>query len=488
MSQIQKTCIAAFGIFFVCMAWMLPAAEAHASQPNVVVFLLDDLGYADVGFQGFEASAQVHTPNIDRLAASGTSFTNGYVAFSTCGPSRASLMTGRSGSRFGFEENDAVLPAEEITIPELLKPLGYRSAALGKWHLGIGKGQMPTDRGFDYYWGDISAPKDYFMRKLDDPPSWNDGSESAREYGRYVTDAYTDEAVQFIKRSKDKPFFVYIAYNAPHSPFRVYETLVQRVVEARPQWAPVYERMKSQTTHKPNKPFPAYDFGTFMAEGLDQDILRLCYLGMLLAADDGIGKVLDTLEEQGLRENTLIFFMSDNGAAITRTNALGGVNLPLRDGKGTCFDGGVRVPFVMSWPGMIDQGAKSDLLISSMDILPTALGLAGGKLPADRVYDGVDVMPHLRSKDPYAARDTLFFRRDRRKDWAVRVGDYKWIIDNYKIKSDEGALFNIKSQPAEAEDLAERFPDQLQSIRKKYLEAILPTLVELQAPSENQEE
>jgi len=475
-------------LFAALIVWHLSPAFAAGSQPNVIVFLLDDLGYADVGFQGFEASSQVYTPNIDRLAASGTVFTNGYVAFSTCGPSRASLMTGRSGSRFGFEENDAVLPAEEITIPELLKPLGYQSAALGKWHLGEGKGQLPTDRGFDYYWGDIPAQKDYFMARLDDPPSWRDKARSARAYGRYVTDAYTDEALEFIKRSEDKPFFAYIAYNAPHSPFRVYESLIQRVVEARPEWAPVYERMKGQSTHKPGKPFPAYDFGKFQGEGLDEDILRLCYLGMLPAADDGMGKILDTLEEQGLRENTLIFFMSDNGAALSRPNDLGGVNMPLRGGKGSCFDGGVRVPFVLSWPGRIDKGAKSDLLISSMDILPTVVSLAGGKLPSDRAFDGVNLAPHFNTKEPYAARDMLYFRRDRRKDWAVRVGDFKWLVDNQQIESSHGALFNIGAEPAESQDLAGRYPDRLEEIRRKYQETILPQLVELQpASGDNQE-
>jgi len=467
----------AFILLLVLIVWTSPVALAQTHRrPNVVVFLLDDLGYADVGFHGLPASADVYTPNIDRLAESGTIYTNGYVAYSVCGPSRASLMTGRSGSRFGFHDNSAVLPADQITIPELLKPLGYQSAAIGKWHLGEEKGQMPTDRGFDYYWGDIPKQKDYFMRVLEDPPSWKDGTESPRAYGRYVTDAYTDEAVQFIKRSKDKPFFLYVAYNAPHSPFLVFEPLVQRVVKARPQWAPVYQRMKDHSTHKPASPFPAYNFGTFKGENLDQDILRLCYLGMLLAADDGIGKVLDTLEADGLRENTLVFFMSDNGAALSRPNDLGGVNLPLRYGKDSVFEGGVRVPYVMSWPGKIDAGVRSEMMVSSMDIFPTAVALAGGKMPEDRIFDGTDLTPHLNSKDPYAAHDTLFFPRKNPKIYSVRVGDFKWVMDPGRIDTSQGALFNARADMTESEDLADRIPEQLETIREKYLDQIIPTL------------
>lgn len=295
-----------FSLVFVVLSIIVQA------KPNIIVFLTDDQGYADAGFMGFPASEEVVTPHMDALAASGIRFNNGYVASSTCAPSRASLMTGRSSSRFGMEENDVVPPLSEIFIPRALRSAGYVSGAFGKWHLGTDRGELPLDRGFDYYWGDIPSQKDYFMRRLDDPPSWSNGTESPRSYGRYVTDAYTDEAVQFVRRHADQPFFVYIAHNAPHSPFRTYEELVQRVVDARPQWESTYERMKAQGK------FPDYDFGPFKGEDLDQDILRLVYISMLLAADDGVGKVMDTLDELELTENTLVFFLSDNGARTLR--------------------------------------------------------------------------------------------------------------------------------------------------------------------------
>jgi len=460
-----------FAALFLCASTIAVAAF----QPNVIVVLTDDQGYADAGFQGFPASKDVLTPNLDRLAASGTVFHNGYVAFSTCGPSRASLLTGRSASRFGIEENDIPVPTSEISIARALEPLGYATGAFGKWHLGEGKGETPTGRGFDYYWGDIPAPKDYFMKRLVDPPCWKDGSEGPRGYGRYVTDAYTDEAVQFIKRNKDKPFFAYVAYNAPHSPFRVYEDLVKRVVDARPKWKPVYERMKSQGK------FPAYDFGPFKGADKDEEILRLCYLGMLLAADDGVGKILQTLENEGLRDKTLIFYMSDNGAALSRPNDLGGVNLPLRSGKGSVYDGGCRVPYVMSWPGTIPAGKTSELMVSSMDIFSTAVELAGGTVPSDRIIDGVNLIPYITGVQTGPAHEYLFFRRKGRNAWSIRSGDYKWVWNPAKRKSrdigdpflgpesnPEGGFYDIQNHLSEDVDLSSQFPERKEELISLY--------------------
>ncbi len=461
-------------------------AQSVFAKPNVIVILTDDQGYADVGYQNFEASSDVLTPNLDKLAASGIRFSNGYAPFSTCGPSRASLLTGRSASRFGVEENSTYPPESEILVARALKSQGYVSGAFGKWHLGEKLGQLPMDRGFDYYYGDIGANKDYFMKRLKDPPSWMNGSESPREYGRYVTDAYTDEAVQFIKKNKEKPFFIYLAYNAPHSPFRTYEDLVKRVVDARPQWKPVYERMKNEGK------FPAYDFGKFSGENLDQEILRLCYISMLLAADDGVGKVIGTLEEEGLREDTLIFYMSDNGAALARPNDLGGVNLPLRHGKGTVYDGGCRIPYVMSWPGTLPAGLKSELMVSSMDAFATAVELAGGNVPTDRVIDGVNLIPFLTGEKKGPAHESLFFRRKGRNAWSIRSGDFKWVWSPSRPKSEkedafygpelnpEGGLYDVQNRISEDEDLSSQFPEKKRQIMDlfKSLTAGLPDPME----------
>lgn len=441
-----------------------------ADKPNIIVLVADDLGYADVGYHGFPAAKEVLTPNIDRLAASGTVFRQGYVAFSTCGPSRASLLTGRSASRFGIEDNDQPLSKDEILLPKLLKPRGYVSAAIGKWHLGIDKGIDALERGFDFRYGNDSGSGDYFMAKTELPPCWKNGTERPRAYGNYITDAYVDEAAQFIKRSKSQPFFLYLGFNAPHSPFRVYQQQVEKLVAQRPHWQPVYERMKAQGK------FPAYDFGKFKGKDLDQDILRLCYLTMLMNADEGIGKVLATLDSEGLREKTLVYFLSDNGAALHRPNDLGGVNLPLREGKGTCFEGGVRVPYIMSWPGTITAGRNSDLLVSSMDIFSTAIGLAGGKIPKDRVIDGVNVMPHLDSADPYAAHQSLFFRRKVRDDWAIRVGNLKLIVDSEKIDAPQGHLFDLKNDRSETQDISSQQQAEKKELRDIFLTKINPEL------------
>ena len=323
-------------------------AQTIPEKPNVIVILTDDQGYADAGFQGFPASSEVVTPNIDDLAESGIIFENGYVASSTCGPSRASLLTGRTSSRFGIERNNTWPdkntgpPIDEIIIPALISEYGYTSAAFGKWHLGELDGMLPLQRGFDYYWGDIPRHKDYLMTHLDQPPVW-DPPKTKEE--KYLMDAYTDEAIDFISRNKNNPFFAYVAYNAPHSPFRTKKRLVERVVAARPQFEDAYERMKQETEKWDGV---NYDFGTYKGLDLDQEILRLVYISMLLSVDDGVGKLVDTLENLNLREKTLIFYLSDNGAALDRPNDLGGVNIPLRDGKGSVYDGGVVVTYVMS--------------------------------------------------------------------------------------------------------------------------------------------
>ncbi|GAA4813999.1 sulfatase-like hydrolase/transferase [Litoribaculum gwangyangense] len=448
-------------------------AQTWKEKPNVIVIITDDQGYADVGFQNLPASSQVLTPNLDKLARSGMVFKNGYVAISTCSPSRASLLTGRSSSRFGVEENDRYIDSTEIIIPRAISSQGYISGAFGKWHIGRESSTKPLSRGFDYYYGDILKNKDYFMKVVPDPPCWVNGTKSPGENGRYITDAYTDEAITFIEKNKDRPFFAYIAYNAPHSPFLTTRQLVERVVEARPEWMTVYERMKKETKKWKGD---QYYFGKFLIEDLDEEILRLCYISMLLAADDGIGKIVETLEKNDLRENTLIFYLSDNGAALARPKDLGGVNLPLRDGKGSVYDGGVRVPFVMSWPGKIKSGTNNDMIVSSMDIFSTTVELAGGKIPSDRVIDGINLMPYLTGKKKGQPHPTLFFRRAERNFWSIRQGDYKWVYyagRNIKLVNKEpegGGLYDIQNDISESVDLSKELSSKKDELSKLYRE------------------
>ena len=446
-------------------------AQNVKERPNIIVIITDDQGYADVGFQNLPASSQVLTPNLDKLAKSGVVFKNGYVAFSTCSPSRASLLTGRSSSRFGVEDNNRYIDSTEIIIPRAIASQGYISGAFGKWHIGKEAGTTPLDRGFDYYYGDMAKNKDYFMRVVPDPPCWIDGSRSPGENGRYITDAYTDEAITFIENNKDEAFFAYIAYNAPHSPFLTTRQLLERVVVKRPEWKPIYERMKKETKKWNGD---RYNFGKFLIEDLDPDILRLCYISMLLAADDGVGKILETLDKNNLSEETLIFYLSDNGAALARPNDLGGVNLPLRSGKGSVYDGGIRVPFVMHWPGVLKPGINNDLIVSSMDIFSTTIALAGGQIPNDRIIDGVNVIPYLTGAKTGQAHSALFFRRADRHFWSIRQGDYKWVYKGKKNKKlqpkepNDGALYNIQNDISESVDLSQKLGSKRDELSKLY--------------------
>lgn len=460
----------------------IDAAPIDKSKPNIIVLLADDLGYADVGFQGLPASRQALTPNLDRLAREGMRFTNGYVAFSTCGPSRQSLLTGRSASRFGVEENGFYATKDEVFLPRALQGTGYATAMFGKWHCGETAELSPKGRGFDEAYE--TSSQDFFMKKTPHPAAWKEKG-GMRDHGPYVTDAITDEVIAFIRRSKAKqqPFFAYVAHHAPHSPFCSKEPLMRRIVDHAPEFQPAYDRMRSHTSTRGRKAGyhpPDFDFGNFKGEDLDQDLLRLTYLSMLLAVDDGVGKLLATLQQEALRENTLIFFLSDNGAALARPNDLGGINLPLRSGKGSVFEGGIRVPFVMSWPGTLPQGkVDTQSVVSSMDIFSTTLALAGGKPPTDRPIDGVNVIPHLTGQKQGSPHDILFFRRLGDGGWSIRNGDHK--LTNVPLQPKVmrkggnpahypkgGGFYDIQNDITEVNDLTTQFTEKKAATQRLY--------------------
>ncbi|WP_047245465.1 sulfatase-like hydrolase/transferase [Maribacter thermophilus] len=473
--------------------------------PNIIVILTDDQGYADFSFHDpkeFPASVDVLTPNLEKLAQTGIYFRNGYVASATCGPSRSSILTGRSSSRFEMEDNinlpngDTGPPLSEIFIPKIIKQKKYISGAFGKWHLGGSDLAMfPIERGFDYYWGEDylngnEVNRDYhgyyrelFMGKgIKNPPSWTSGEFAVPEYGKYLTDAVTDETLSFIKRNKNNPFFAYVAYHAPHSPFQTKESLIKRIVKHEPKYQAAYERMKLETDKwEKSGNDRNYDFKKFKGLNLDQEALRLVYLSMLLSVDDGVGKIVSLLEDENLLENTLIFYLSDNGAALARPNDLGGVNLPLREGKGTVYDGGVRVPFVMNWKGTLPAGEVSDLMVSSMDIFTTTVELAGATVPTDRVIDGVNLIPYLiGDKKGQTAHEYLFFRRYDRNIYSIRSGDEKLVRninvienENGKINKNkyphlEGSLYDIENDITELNDISEKDPKRKSILQELY--------------------
>ena len=376
---------------------VLMAAPARAADPppNVVVVLVDDLGWMDLGCQG---SDFYRTPNIDRLAAGGMRFTDGYASCAVCSPTRAALMTGRSPARLGITDwiradfqlanrqwpnvrtrfgyhrpldarrklltpvNRLVLPHSEITLAEMLRPLGYVSAYIGKWHLG-GPGHLPEDQGFDENYGgwDYGQPPSYFDPYVQEPRlPMGIPTLEPRNAGEYLTDREADEAVQFIERNREKPFLLYLAHYAVHTPIQAKQDLVAE-----------YERSRD-------------------GEGQDDPT----YAAMVHSVDDAMGRLLEALDRNGLTDRTLVVFTGDNGG-LDR-NGSPTENAPLRSGKGYAYEGGLRTPWIVRWPGVTPPGSVSAQPIASIDLLPTIAAAVGTRPPADRPIDGIDLAPALR--------------------------------------------------------------------------------------------
>ena len=417
-------------LLIVCAS--ISSALAQSAPPNIVVILADDLGYGDVSFNGCPDYA---TPNIDSIAANGVLCTNGYVTHPVCSPSRAGLITGRHNQRFGYENNSDVepsnprlgLPMQEVLLPQILKPAGYVCGAIGKWHLGFAPNFYAVNRGFDEFFGFLGASSTYYNATV--YRNTTPLTETA-----YLTDAFTREGVSFINRHATQPFFLYLAYSAVHSPYdQPPATYVNRVANI--------TNAKRQT-----------------------------YAAMAIAMDDGVGQVLQALQTQNLLNNTLIFFLSDNGAtddSFTR-------NLPLRGYKLDELEGGIRVPFAVQWTGHLSH-AVYDGMISSLDIVPTVAAVAGVSLPTDRVYDGLNVLPYLAGET--APQRTLFWRwSGLGKDgppgsvdtiWAVRNGSLKLVTERAATGSPP-ALYNLPNDIAETQNLAASQPGDVVSLQNLY--------------------
>ncbi len=403
--------------FFSLIASRGDAAPVRTRRPNIVVILADDLGYADVGFNG---CADIPTPNIDALARQGVRCASGYVSHPFCSPTRAGLLTGRYQQRFGHENNPTYdpadpslgLPTDQTTLAQVLRSSGYVTGAIGKWHLGAAPRFHPNRRGFAEYFGFLGGGHRYLP-----------GGQGSREYQSpilrqsepvaepdYLTDAFSREAVAFIERHAERPFFLYLAYNAVHTPL--------------------------QAPQKYRDRFPT------IAE--EQ---RRTYAAMLSAMDDGIGRVLAALRARDLERDTLVFFLSDNGGPPT---ANGSRNDPLRGTKGQLFEGGIRVPFVVRWPGTIPEGSVYDDPVISLDIFPTAVAAAGAALPAGLSLDGANILPALAGDTQAPPHERLFWRTGGGESFAIREGRYKLVR--------QGALhpqlFDLTADPVEAKDLA----------------------------------
>ena len=420
-------------------AWLpgtSPGAEAR--RPNVVLLVADDLGYADLGFQG---GKDIPTPNLDALAAGGVRCTNGYVSGPYCSPTRAGLLTGRYQQRFGHEFNPAEagvneigLPLSQTTLADRLKSAGYATGLVGKWHLGAAPKFHPQKRGFDEFFGFLGGAHTYFVDRSTDVFR---GTEPVKE-SAYLTDAIGREAVSFIERHKGGPFFLEVAFNAVHTPMNATDARLARFASI-------------------------------------PDKTRRTYAAMLSALDEAAGAVLRKVREAGLEDDTLVVFISDNGGpTMLGTTINGSRNDPLRGSKRTTLEGGIRVPFVLSWKGKLPAGKVYDKPVIQLDILPTALAAAGVAAKPEWGLDGVDLLPHLAGRDGASPHDTLYWRLGGQA--AVRRGDWKLVrydstLDTPGVRS-VGAkpplspfrLYNLAEDVGEARDRSGDYPDKAKEL------------------------
>ncbi len=404
---------------------------ATPRPPNVVVILTDDQGYADISFNPLHPK-EVSTPHMDALAREGVWFSQGYITGNVCSPTRAGLLTGRYQQRAGVYtagEGGSGMAQSEKIFPRFLKPAGYTSAAYGKWHLGLTVEQSPVGRGFDQWYGFLGrGAHDYFDLAQKDPevgPMYRDGRE-IKDSG-YMTTRLTDEAVAFIKKQKAQPFYIHLAYNAVHSPAQA----------------------------------PAEDIARFKQQYPEITDARAILMAMLYHLDLGVGRVVETLKKEDVWENTLLFFLTDNGGS----KAMSAVNTPLRGAKQQNYEGGIRTPFIVSWPAGFKGGRTIAAPISSLDILPTALDAARVPLPTDKPLDGKSLLPLLTGKASKHIDTFYWSEGGEAGGFAVRSGDWKLVQQRGQTKVE---LFNLAKDPAEATDLASQNAAKVAALSKLY--------------------
>ena len=408
-------------------------AAMAAEKPNIVVIVGDDMGYADTGVHGCR---DIPTPHLDALAAGGVRFTNGYVSGPYCSPTRAGLLTGRYQTRFGHEFNpggnsgsgDKGLPLTETTLADRLKAAGYATGLVGKWHLGNGAKFQPQQRGFDEFFGFLAGGHPYFPGK--GAPILR-GTEPVDEQ-EYLTDAFAREAVDFVDRHRESPFFLYLAFNAVHTPMHAGDARLQK-----------FAAIKNEK--------------------------RRTYAAMMSAMDDAIGKVLTKLEESGLEDNTLVCFFSDNGGPTMRGTATNGsVNTPLRGSKRTTLEGGVRVPFMVKWPRKLPTGETYDKPVIQLDVMPTALAAAGVEISSEWKVEGVDLTPFVAGENEAAPHDQLCWRFG--QQMAIRRGDWKLVkydpvVDGDRGKATAAKLYNLADDVGEQHDVLAEYPEKVRELQ-----------------------
>lgn len=403
------------------------ALHAADSKPNILVIVGDDMGYADVGFHGCQ---DIPTPHLDALAAAGVRFTNGYVTGPYCSPTRAGLLTGRYQTRFGHEFNPGGaqgLPLGETTLADRLKSVGYQTALVGKWHLGGSPEMHPQKRGFDEFFGFLGGAHSFF-----DKQGILRGTESINDLD-YTTDAFGREAASFIERNKNRSWFLYLAFNAVHTPLHATEARLAKFSQI-------------------------------------EDKQRRTYAAMMSAMDDAIGVVRAKLAETGQNEKTLITFISDNGGPTMQGVTVNGSrNEPLRGSKRTTLEGGVRVPFVVAWPGHIQPGVFEQPTIQ-LDLHATALEAAGVALKSEWKIDGVNLLPHLNGTQSKAPHDALYWRFG--DQMAIRKGDWKLVRYDANADGKKGTsgvrLYHLAKDIHEDRDLAATNPEKVRELQSQW--------------------
>lgn len=417
----------------LCAATSVGLAQQPATRPNVVLIITDDMGYGDLGSYG---APDVRTPNIDALARDGVRFTEFYANAPSCTPTRAGLITGRYQQRLGLEyplgmqrpgDWDRGLPATGRSLPQLLKNGGYATALVGKWHLGWKPEYAPGRHGFDYFFGFKSGFIDFYQHTTPDIPGGRDlfENESPVQVPGYMTDLVTERSIRFIERSARGPFFLDVAYNAPHWPYQV-----------------------------PDHPTVARDSARHLGPFDDSTSTRADYVAMVERVDRGVGQILAAIDRLGLRDNTIVVFTNDNGGEWLSRND------PLFHRKLSVWEGGIRVPAIVRWPRRVPAGRVTSQVGITMDLTASILAASGVALPADLRLDGIDLFPILEGRAPQVER-TLFWRAHAaRQQRAVRSGDWKLVQD-----MNRWLLFDLRRDVGERTDLVAQQPEVARRLR-----------------------
>tara|TARA_B100001027_G_scaffold206462_1_gene170060 strand:- start:31 stop:1410 length:1380 start_codon:yes stop_codon:yes gene_type:complete len=395
-------------LYFCCILILVSCSSINDSKPNIIIILADDAGYSDFGFMG---SDEIKTPNLDQLALDGVTFNNAYVSASVCSPSRAGLLTGMYQQRFGHECNldsdvNNSFDPNQITIAEALKTEGYSTGLIGKWHLGDKTQNHPLKNGFDYFWGFISGARNYFYdpREVDRNSIRNVVENyNQTKFDGYLTDVLGEKAISFIDKNNqsNNPFFLFLSFNAPHTPMQAKEEVLKKF----------------------------------------KDNPRQVYTSMMWSMDEAIGNVIDALKENNQYENTIIYFLSDNGAAMSNNAS----PFPYKGWKGNQYEGGIKTPMIMTWKNKIKSNSQFDGFISALDIFKTSLEVSNVSEDLKVNADGKNIMNYLNNNT--IQNENLFWRKD--KMATIRSGNYKLI----RLNDTSTVLYNIVNNYYEDSDL-----------------------------------